>query len=736
MREQEQLPIEVLRQDYLKALNRPCIVKASTGSGKSTRIPAWLIEEDVSFILVQPRRVVVRSLFDFLNTQFEGAISYQIRFEKKNIYNPRFLIVTPGIFLNYLQDGFPFDPDVILIDEVHERGREIDFILAILKHREFGALTLLSATLDQAHLAQYFDFKVFETIQRQFKIQLEYSEHSLLPTMNGLFEQIHKQLKHNEFRNALVFLPGKSELFQAKDFLKSLPYPVFCMHGNLDIKEQRRILELASPKIILSTNLLESAVTIDGVDLVIDSGLHKNLQFREGREVLSLECVSVASANQRMGRTGRTADGKCIRLWSRKATLKEQTKPEILRSKLTDLRLRSINMDIEPRKLPFLDPPNDYQWDYSDEEVSRYFSKSTSLTRGSEFNLGTEFLSMIKFLKNNGSPESWIDHLLFLCAYREVMGDLSKSLNQSFDDSNLLIPLDLWARRTNQATDLHVLYQNYRSVFGITKNFTITVQERHDLLSALLCFLPEHAYWIQNRENLKLRNDFGRECRLPRSMQHKKLKACFIFGFFEIEGMRRQRMTQADLAIPILDLDAVKLPVTRFQQSKPKLEGSSLLVNREGYFGPYRIFSEQLELSGADLRKAISDHDLMEIFMQGFEDYAYYYDLYMQHKNIDTSLDVEVLLERVGLEVLEDFELLSLNDLFEIEFRLALLNLKQEYPRELREPGGAYKMTYNLLKKEVYFSQRRKGKEPSKLLLSRFRNWDCFLLSAGRCVRL
>ena len=736
MRQTSKLPIDQIRSEYLKECTRPCLVKASTGSGKSTRIPVWLLEEDIPFILIQPRRVLVRSLHKYLNPLCDGRLSYQIRFESHFVKNPRALIVTPGIFLNYLQSGFPFEPKLILIDEAHERSREIDFALAILKHRKFSPITLLSATLDNIEISHYLDFKTFELEQARFKIDLVYSEHSLLPSFVDLEDQIRKNLRLNLHHSALVFLPGKSELYRVREYLANWKYPVFCMHGGISPEEQRVILDHPGPKVILSTNLLESAVTVEGVDLVIDSGLHRILQFREGREVLSTEFISQASATQRMGRTGRTGPGKCIRLWSSKATLQARPRPEILRSKLTDLGLRAMKLNLNPRSLPFLDMPKDYQWDYADQEIKRYFSQSDQVIGGPELSLGIEFLAMLRQLKLRKVSNSFIDHLLFLCAFRETVGGFSKWLKTDFESSKIELPLDLWVRRRHHPQDLTTLWNNLRSTFHVSADYDLSVRSRHFLMSILMESFPEHSFWIHPRKNLVLHNDYGGECLLSPKMKHKELKACFVLSFFELEGHRKNRVTQAELAIPILSREMVRFPVTRREVQTPRVVNNNLVSTINNCFGPNKISEEEKVFQGCDLRKALADENLIELFLPGFEEYYFYYELHLQESGVQNQYSLESVLEGLGFETVEDFEFIELKDLFCSNFLSNLTNLIEKYPRSLKEPGGVYLLSYDLSRKEVYFEQRKKGKEPSKLLLSRFRNWKCFLRSGGRCVRL
>tara|TARA_Y100000589_G_scaffold88741_1_gene83045 strand:- start:670 stop:2883 length:2214 start_codon:yes stop_codon:yes gene_type:complete len=735
-REISKLPIDRIRSEYLKEYGGPCLVKASTGSGKSTRIPIWLFEEGIPFIIVQPRRVIVRSLYQYLKPLFSEQLSFQIRYESHFVNNPRALIVTPGIFLNYLQSGFPFEPELILFDEAHERGRELDFALAVLKLRKFSSITLLSATLDDVGIQHYLDFKIFALEEARYKIELIYSEHTLLPSFVGLENQIRSNLKLHSHNSALVFLPGKSELYRVRDFLANWKCPVFCMHGGVSPEEQRIILEHPGPKVILSTNLLESAVTVEGVDLVIDSGFHKILQFRDGREVLSTEFITHASATQRMGRTGRNGPGKCIRLWSSRATLQSQIRPEILRSKLTDLGLRAINLELNPRSLPFLNSPNEYQWDHADREIKRYFNKADQIIGGSELSLGVEFLAIVKQLKLRKFSNSFIDHILFLCAFRQTVGDFSKWLEIDFENSKIEGPLDLWVRKKCLPKDLKILWDNLRSTFHISGTGDLTVSDRNLLMSSLMELFPEHSFWIHPKKNLVLHNDYGGECLLTPKLKHEEMKACFVFSFFELEGPRKNRVSQAELAIPILKTELVKLPVTRTEQKTPRIVNGNLVSSVTNFFGPNKISEEEKILRGHELRKALTEENLIEFFLPGFHEYHYYYDLFRQECEINNKYSLDVILENLGFEEIRDFEFIDLDDLFCSKFISRLASLKDEYPRSLQEPGGIYSLSYDLGRREVYFEQRKKGKEPSKLLLARFRNWKCFLRSGGRCVRL
>ena len=235
-----ELPIEKIREAFLTSKASVKVVRADTGSGKTTRIPLWLIENGLPFILIEPRRVVVKSIFDYVS-QFTLAqsLGYQVRFEKNISSHCLGLIVTPGIFLNYLSSSMPLIPKLILIDEFHERHKEVDFLLAILKRRKELDLVLLSATLDLDRLNQYLDFECFDVNQGSFPVQVEYENLDVIPNSRNLGLRVQNGLKKFNWTVALVFLPGKREIFEVKNFLRTQGYTnVHAIYGNQSPKEQ------------------------------------------------------------------------------------------------------------------------------------------------------------------------------------------------------------------------------------------------------------------------------------------------------------------------------------------------------------------------------------------------------------------------------------------------------------------------------------------------------------------
>ena len=142
---------------------------------------------------------------------------------------------------------------------------------------------------------------------------------------------------------------------------------------------------------------------------------------------------------------------------------------------------------------------------------------------------------------------------------------------------------------------------------------------------------------------------------------------------------------------------------------EPKLKENQLVRTVKNLFGFHTIYEEELILKGADLRKALSENDLMEFFLTGFNEFHFYYKLYLQEKDLDDFYNIEDVLKRLGFESIEDFEFIDLNDLFCSEFRLELDTLK-EISSVLKEPGGMYSLSYDLNRKEVYFDQRKKVK--------------------------
>jgi len=381
----QDLPIDELLSPLAAAIegaNR-FVVKAPTGSGKSTRMPQMvsrLLSGEVKgrILVLQPRRLAARMLAarvaSEMKCQLGGTVGYQIRFENHSSAETRILYVTEGILLRrMLADPNLSDIKAIFFDEFHERHLYTDISLARSLELQRGRrpdlkLFVMSATLDGIPLERVFDDPVFlESAGRTFPVEMEYLKQS--PGDEPPWElaaRILEQKWSSTPGHALVFMPGAYEIQRSLIAIRSrLPSgtPVMALHGEMPSAEQDAAVDPEGPRrVIVSTNVAETSLTIDGVTLVVDSGLARIARFdsRRGIDTLLIEKISRASADQRAGRAGRTMPGRCVRLWTERDHERRsgQETPEIHRMDLAEVVLTLKASGVERmEEFRWIDPP-------------------------------------------------------------------------------------------------------------------------------------------------------------------------------------------------------------------------------------------------------------------------------------------------------------------------------------------------------------------------------------------
>ena len=357
--------------DQQKDQFKPLVLTASPGSGKTTRLPAYLLKKNLQknlsskqkIIVIVPKRVSAISAADRIaeenNFVLGHEVGYQVRFEQKLSEQTQLLFMTEGLFLKRIQDeNFWADIHTLILDEFHERSANLDIILGLVYERlvldpQFN-LIVMSATLNTEALKQYFgSCEIYNIEAPPFKLTAFLSEK---PQKLILDEQFYNSLKETTLKaiktaqkDILIFLPGLKEILRFKNLLQPLlpQMQIEILHGSISLNEQKRIVQkyksentTFSRRIILTTNIAESSVTVQGIDCVIDSGLQKNV-FTEpkiGFTGLDLERISLFSAKQRAGRAAREQDGYCFKMWHEidERSMKEQADPEILNSTLIE----------------------------------------------------------------------------------------------------------------------------------------------------------------------------------------------------------------------------------------------------------------------------------------------------------------------------------------------------------------------------------------------------------------
>jgi ATP-dependent helicase HrpA len=389
------LPITAHRDAILEAIgrHRVVIVAGETGSGKTTQLPKFCLDAGLGrrgmIACTQPRRIAARAMAERvseeLGTELGTAVGYQVRFRDRSSPAGYVKFMTDGILLaETLNDRYLNAYDTIIIDEAHERSLNIDFLLGYLKQllarRSDLRLIVTSATIDTAKFSRHFDdAPVIEVSGRAHPVEMIYQpldenedreESSDRDLYKGIADAVRRLGRIDPVGDILVFLSGEREIREAGQFLqRSLARQsgagteILPLYARLSAAEQRRVFHPGpGRRIILSTNVAETSLTVPRIRFVIDSGLARISRYAHRSRIqrLPIEAISQASANQRAGRCGRIGPGTCIRLYSEAdfSGRPEFTEPEILRTSLASVILRMLTMGLGAvEDFPFVDPP-------------------------------------------------------------------------------------------------------------------------------------------------------------------------------------------------------------------------------------------------------------------------------------------------------------------------------------------------------------------------------------------
>lgn len=360
------LPIHELADRIVTALQASprLILQAPTGSGKSTQVPQILLDRGLAaegeIVVLQPRRLATRMLAARVaqerGVKLGGEVGYQIRLDKVVSAQTRIRFVTEGVLLRQMLSN-PTLPGVsaILFDEFHERHLYGDITLARAlelqeRHRPDLRLVVMSATLDTAGLQTYLaPCETLTSQGRTFPVEIEFAARSLgeTPVWEAAAEVLEQVARQTE-GDVLIFMPGSYEIGRTMQAIRHSrvggDFVVLPLHGELPPAEQdAAVARYDRRKAIVSTNVAETSLTIDGVRVVIDSGQAKIARFDpyRGINTLLVERISRASSDQRAGRAGRTAPGRCLRLWTERehADRPAQELPEVRRLDLAEVVL-------------------------------------------------------------------------------------------------------------------------------------------------------------------------------------------------------------------------------------------------------------------------------------------------------------------------------------------------------------------------------------------------------------
>src|SRR5690349_9588152 len=382
-----ELPVSQRKDDIAEVIrdHQVVVIAGETGSGKTTQIPKICLElgrgVDGQIGHTQPRRLAARTvaerIAEELGSPLGETVGYQVRFTDVSADDTLVKLMTDGILLTELDRDRKLNRyDTLIIDEAHERSLNIDFILGYLRQllpeRPDLKVIITSATIDPERFAAAFGgAPVLEVSGRTYPVEVRYRpiEGGEDADQGQAISDAIDELSAEGPGDILVFLSGEREIRDTADLLAGRErLDILPLYSRLSAAEQHRVFERRAAssltrRVVLATNVAETSLTVPGIKYVIDPGTARISRYSRGTKVrrLPIEPISQASANQRKGRSGRTSDGICIRLYSEEDfySRPEFTNPEILRTNLASviLQMAAIGLGDIP-KFPFIDPPD------------------------------------------------------------------------------------------------------------------------------------------------------------------------------------------------------------------------------------------------------------------------------------------------------------------------------------------------------------------------------------------
>ena len=378
-----ELPVSAHRAHLLEAIreNQVVVVAGETGSGKTTQLPKLCLElgRGVRGTIghTQPRRLAARTVAERIADELEvplgEAVGYAVRFSDRSREHTLVRLMTDGLLLAEVHhDRLLRRYDTIIVDEAHERSLNIDFLLGylagILPRRPELKVVVTSATIDPARFSRHFDgAPVVEVSGRTYPVEVRYRPPAEDADQTDAIGDAVQELLREGPGDVLVFLSGEREIRDTAEALRGRlgqRADVLPLYARLSSAEQQRVFQPhARTRIVLATNVAETSLTVPGIRYVVDPGTARISRYSARLKVqrLPIEPVSRASADQRMGRCGRTSAGICIRLYDESdyAERPRYTDPEILRTNLASVILQMAALDLgDIEAFPFLDPPD------------------------------------------------------------------------------------------------------------------------------------------------------------------------------------------------------------------------------------------------------------------------------------------------------------------------------------------------------------------------------------------
>ncbi len=699
----DRLPIYEIERGIIARLKtgRRLILSAPTGSGKSTQVPQMLLRHgllgDGQVVILQPRRLATRLLASRvaqeLGVQLGNEVGYQIRFENVTSARTKIRFETEGVLLRQMID----DPklrgvSILIFDEFHERHLYGDITLARAldlqeQHRPDLSLIVMSATLDVELLGDYlnqvgravpspprragdcapYQCSILSSEGRVFPVEIKYAAEPGYTDKRPIWEQAAEAFSHyvgsGGEGDVLVFMPGGYEISQTIEAIRhtseSKGFILLPLHGELSPKDQdAAVARYGQRKVVVSTNVAETSLTIDGIRLVIDSGLARIPRYDpyRGINTLLIEKISQSSADQRTGRAGRTAPGVCMRLWSREehGHRAVQELPEIKRLDLAEVVLTLKAAGVEDlRKFRWLEPPNEQSLAHAEElllDLGALKSNPQPSTLNPQHTITPIGRKMLAFPLHPRYSRMLLAAHEYGCVHQAC---LVAALTQGRDlllrnvdrDTNSLRE-DLLGEKAS--SDFWILMRAW--TYAANNQFRLDACRRlgiHAVTARQVGPLFEQFLRIAKDEGLDVK---------PREVKDEALQKCILIGFSDRVARRLDQGTlRCELVHGRRGVLARESVVSRYLDSSSSRRESALTSggkNEPAYAGCYGLFvaAEVREVEGREvntilsLATAIEVDWLRELYPEDMES-----DLHVQFDSTARRVQAAELLKFRGL---------------------------------------------------------------------------------------
>ena len=483
------LPVDDYLSQIKSALTKhsSVVVTAAPGAGKTTRIPPALIEISKKKVLVlEPRRIAAIAaayrVAEENNQNIGQQIGFEVRFDRKISSATKLVFVTEALLTRkILSDASLSEYDIVILDEFHERSLHTDLAIGLLKElqeleRPDLKIIVMSATLDAQKISEFLNgAPIVDVPGRLCALEIHHDSkgQSLLwnpDVTKKMVEKIKTAVLAGD-KDTLVFLPGVWEIDQVRNGLDkesfASKFDIMPLHGRLDLEEQQRALKPSGKrKIILSTNVAESSVTVDGLDTVVDSGLERStvFQMQSGFSKLTTHRISLASATQRAGRAARQFPGTCFKLWNQldERSFAEYSLPEIKTQDLSETLLTLYFLGLKDlRNFSWFEAPQEAALGFAQKKLNDLgLIKSEQIT-----DLGKKVVKYplplrLAILMENFKTENREDMGAWVCAMLSERSGNSLGAESSHDECDLIFEfkkgprnLDKYKRAATQLSD-------------------------------------------------------------------------------------------------------------------------------------------------------------------------------------------------------------------------------------------------------------------------------------------